>query len=211
MALIKTVTEENTKKDLSFEEAKIIFADTTKAEDERIDALDSMIDAGDIAPVFDVLIQECMQSNDIQWQIFIDLIFSHYHKKPRKKDDFSFLTKMLQGQNVYLRNMVIKYLRENGEYAISYLKELMENADKDTRIFAINIVGDVKFEESVAMLRYFIAQEGDINAMMTAVDYMGEIGTVEDVALLEVVKKEHGGNAYVAFGVDMAIERIKGE
>jgi len=118
---------------------------------------------------------------------------------------------MLQGQNVYLRNMVIKYLRENGEYAVSYLQELMNNPDKDTRIFAINIIGDVKFEESVSMLRYFIAQEGDINAMMTAVDYLGEIGTLEDIDLLEAVKKEHGSNPYVVFGVDMAIQRIKGE
>ena len=46
--------------------------------------------------------------------------------------------------------------------------------------------------------------------MMTAVDYLGEIGTLEDIELLEAVKKEHSENPYVVFGVDVAINRIRG-
>jgi len=60
------------------------------------------------------------------------------------------------------------------------------------------------------MLRYFLAQEDDVNAMMTAVDYMGEIGSMEDIPLLETLKVGHKDDPYVVFGVDMAINRIKG-
>ena len=86
----------------------------------------------------------------------------------------------------------------------------MNNEDKDIRIFAINILGDVSYDDSIEILRYFLLKERDINAMMTAVDYLGEIGSKEDIALLEAIKVEHKDEPYVEFAIDTAISRIKG-
>ena len=40
------------------------------------------------------------------------------------------------------------------------------------------------------MLRHFIVKENDINALMSAVDYLGEIGDDRDIELLEAIKKK---------------------
>ena len=77
------------------------------------------------------------------------------------------------------------------------------------RIFAINILGDVNYEDSLDLLRYIIMKEKDINVLMTAVDYLGEIGEERDIALLEALKEEFKDEEYVAFGINLAIERIR--
>jgi len=82
--------------------------------------------------------------------------------------------------------------------------------DRDLRIFAINVLGDVDFSESRDMLVELLETEEDVNVAMTAVDYMGEIGEVEDVALLESLKKRFDGEVYVEFAVDGAVSMIKG-
>lgn len=193
----------------SIEEAVEFFLDTSKEQDDRIKALEYMMKNESIIYVLDKLL-EITDNNEISTHIFIDHVFTFFEHKPKSDDEFDRMTKMLQSQNVYLRNMVIKYLQEYGSDAQKFIKKLMDDNDKDLRIFAINILGDVNFEESVDMLRYFIAMESDINAMMTAIDYLGEIGSENDIELLESVKKENSDDPYVVFGVDTAIERIKG-
>jgi HEAT repeat protein len=85
----------------------------------------------------------------------------------------------------------------------------MDNSDRDIRIFAINILGDIKCEASIELLRSFIATENDINALMTAVDYLGEIGDERDTSLLKTIKQAHEDEPYVVFGVDLALSRLK--
>jgi HEAT repeat protein len=148
--------------------------------------------------------------NIVKDHIYIDLAFSRFSYKEKTDDDFEQFFEMLKSDNVFLRNATIKYLQGDDEQAIVFIEKLLKNPDKDIRIFAINILGDVKYDKSVDMLRFFIAAEEDINAMMTAVDYLGEIGTIEDIALLESVKITHKDDPFVVFGVDMACERIKG-
>jgi len=193
----------------SFKEAVAIFENDNSKQDDRMNALRYMIEKKDIIKILNELIRVCSKNN-IENHILIDLVFTYFQHKKKGDEEFSKMLKMLQSENVYLRNMVIKYLQDYGSDAKIFIKKLMDNKDKDIRIFAINILGDVNYEESVDMLRYFIAQEGDINAIMTAVDYLGEIGSENDVKLLEAVKQEHKDNPYVVFGTDVAINRIKG-
>ena len=185
------------------------FENLDNAKDDRLDALKYMVEKEDVTIVLNDLIRIC-NKNDINDHIFIDYVFTHFKHRPKGNEEFDKMLKMLQSENVYLRNMVIKYLQDYGSEAKVFIKSLMDSKDKDIRIFAINILGDVKYEDSVDMLRYFIAQEGDINAIMTAVDYLGEIGSENDIQLLEALKKEHKDNPYVVFGVDVAINRIRG-
>ena len=60
------------------------------------------------------------------------------------------------------------------------------------------------------MLIELLETEDDINVAMTAVDYMGEIGEVEDIPLLESLKERFTGDFYAEFAVDGAIKMIKG-
>jgi HEAT repeat protein len=212
MALVKKTVKNDLLNEsfINVTDAQNSFMDLTLSEEKRVSALEFLMEKISRVEVLNILLELTADENSIEQHIYIELVFSNFKNNQNNEDDFGIMLKMLQSKNVYLRNMVIKYLQENGSDARVFIKKLMQNIDKDLRIFSINILGDVRFEESVEMLRYFIAQEDDINAMMTAVDYLGEIGTLEDIELLEAVKKEHSENPYVVFGVDVAINRIRG-
>ena len=209
MALKKS---ENVKNDVrvfnEFDEAKAVFVDKSKSTDERLQALDYIIRHKEIYFVLRML-SELFAKNDLNDHPLIDFAFAGFDIKPKREEDFDEMFKMIKSDNAYLRNKAIQFLQDYGVEAKPFFEKLMNSEDRDVRIFAINILGDVSFEDSVDMLRYFILKEKDINAMMTAVDYLGEIGSEEDIPLLEAIKKDYENEPYVTFGIDMAIERIK--
>ena len=207
MALIKSNEKGKIRIFNEFLEAKEAFENPSNPVDLRIEALDYIIKHKEIFYVLRIL-SEFFKENNSQDHVFIDYIFANFENKPRRQEDFEMLFKMLKSDNAYLRNAVIMFLRNYGKEAKPFIEELMNSDDKDIRIFAINILGDVRFDESIDMLREFIKKETDINALMTAVDYLGEIGNEDDIALLESIKSRFN-NPYVEFGVNLAIDRIK--
>lgn len=192
----------------TFLEAREVFENKNAESDERIRALGYIIDHNEIHYVLSVM-ASLFELNDTKDHPFIDYAFAGFSVKPKREEDFHKLFEMLQSDNAYLRNATIGFLQTYGTEAKPYIEELMQSNDRDLRIFAINILGDVKYEDSVKMLRYFLAKESDINVLMSAVDYLGEIGETQDIALLRAVEKEHPDDPYVAFGVSVAINRIK--
>ena len=117
---------------------------------------------------------------------------------------------LLKLDNAYIRNLGISILRDFGDSIKYYIVKFLIGDDRDLRIFAINVLGDVDFPESREMLVELLESEEDINVAMTAVDYMGEIGEEEDIPLLESLKERFAGEVYVEFAVDGAIKLIKG-
>lgn len=117
---------------------------------------------------------------------------------------------LLKLENAYARNLGISMLRDFGDSIKYYIVKFLIGDDRDLRIFAINVLGDVNFSESRDMLIELLQTETDINVAMTAVDYLGEIGEEEDVELLESLKERFNGEFYVEFAVDGAIKMIKG-
>lgn len=190
----------------SFEEAKDVFVDESRDIDERIEALDYMINHKEIWFILKTL-SELFPTNDMKYHPIIDYAFAHFDVKPKRKEDFEEMFKLLKSDNAYLRNAAIEFLKQYGSEAKGFLEELMNSEDRDIRIFAINILGDVRFEDSVDMLRRFILKEKDINALVTAIDYLGEVGEKQDIPLLEALKKEIDDD-YVKFAIDLAIKRI---
>jgi hypothetical protein len=116
---------------------------------------------------------------------------------------------LLKVRNAYIRNLGITTLQSYGNGIKYYLVKFLIGEDRDLRIFAINVLGDVKFSESRDMLVELLESEQDINVAMTAVDYMGEIGEMQDIMLLENVKNRFH-ESYVDFAVDNAIRMIRG-
>ena len=190
-----------------FMEAKEVFENPNNPEEMRIEALDYILRRKEIFYVLKIL-SNLFQTNDDKNHIFIDYAFSNFEYHPKREEDFEMMFKMLKSDNAYLRNSAILFLQQYGVEVKSFIHKLMADNDRDIRIFAINILGDVKFEDSVDMLREFIKNETDINALMTAIDYMGEIGEYEDIELLETIKQKFNDD-YITFGIDLAIDRIK--
>ncbi len=120
------------------------------------------------------------------------------------------IMELLKLNNAYVRNLAISILRDYGEAIKYYIVKFLIGDDRDLRIFAINVLGDVNFAESRDMLLELLEKEDDVNVAMTAVDYLAEIGEEEDIALLESLKERFSSEFYVEFAVDGAIKMIKG-
>ncbi len=120
------------------------------------------------------------------------------------------IMELLKLNNAYVRNLGISILRDYGEAIKYYIVKFLIGDDRDLRIFAINVLGDVNFAESRDMLLELLEKEDDVNVAMTAVDYLAEIGEEEDIALLESLKERFSSEFYVEFAVDSAIKMIKG-
>ena len=215
MALVKgKVTTEDIREFSEFVEAQRVFEDHSEDEDRRLSALDYIIRHKEIKYVLRIL-HQLFANNNIDGHIFIDYAFSMFPSRPKRDEDFEQMFAMLKSDDAYLRNQAIRFLQEYGEEAKEFLRKLLDNDDKDIRIFAINILGDVRYEDSVEMLRYLLMKETaestpNINVIMTAVDYMGEIGNSDDIELLGAIKQQFEDEPYVQFGIDTAIQRIKG-
>lgn len=117
---------------------------------------------------------------------------------------------LLKLDNAYIRNLGISILRDFGDSIKYYIVKFLIGDDRDLRIFAINVLGDVNFAESRDMLVELLQKEDDINVAMTAVDYMSEIGETEDIPLLESLKARFNNEFYVEFAVDGAVKMIRG-
>lgn len=116
---------------------------------------------------------------------------------------------LLKVRNAYIRNLGITTLQSYGDSIKYYIVKFLIGDDRDLRIFAINVLGDVNFAQSRDMLIELLEKEADINVAMTAVDYMAEIGEESDIPLLETVKSRFH-DAYVDFAIDNAIRGIRG-
>ncbi len=132
-------------------------------------------------------------------------------KLPPKEAPIEKIMELLKLKNAYVRNLGISMLQDYGEAIKYYIVKFLIGDDKDLRIFAVNVLGDVNFAESRDMLIELLESEQDINVAMTAVDYMAEIGEPEDIKQLESLKERFADEAYVTFAIDRAIECIKGE
>ena len=197
-----------------FLEAQEVFENSKESESERLHALDYIIRHKEIFYILRIL-HKLFASNEIDGHIFIDYAFASFASRPKRDEDFNEMFIMLQSDDAYLRNQAVTFLQQYGEEAKEFLRTLLDNDDKDIRIFAINILGDVRYEDSVEMLRYLLMKETaeakpNVNVIMTAVDYIGEIGQEQDIELLKAIKQQFDQEPYVQFGIDTAISRIKG-
>lgn len=136
-------------------------------------------------------------------------IASLLSKMDRKSAPIEAVMELLKVKNAYIRNLGITTLQSYGDAIKYYIVKFLIGDDRDLRIFAINVLGDVNFAESREMLVELLENEKDINVAMTAVDYMAEIGELSDIPLLESIKKRFD-DPYVAFAIDNAIRSIKG-
>ncbi len=191
-----------------FLEAKEVFEDKDADEDLRLAALDYIVRHKEISYVLRML-SEIFKENKLNDHVYIDYAFSAFTEKPRREEDFQKMLDMLKSENAYLRNAIIVFLQGYGEEIREFIENLINSEDRDIRIFAANILGDLRFEGSVDLLRYLIMKENDVNVLMSAVDYLGEVGSKEDIAILESIKESYKDEPYVVFGVDTAINKLR--
>lgn len=208
MGFVKLEQKQFSRTFRTFLDAQQVFENPNESDENRVEALDYILNHKEISYVLEMLLKFYNNNENFDY-VLIDYAFANFSTKPKRDDDFHMILKMLESQNAYLRNKAITFLQDSGETAKSFIKDILENGTRDVKIFAVNILGDVKYEESRDMLLSLIKEEKDINVLMTAVDYLGEIGEKEDIPLLEELKGKFPDEPYVEFGINMACEKIR--
>lgn len=117
---------------------------------------------------------------------------------------------LLKVEDAFVRNHAISILQDYGNEIKYYIIKYLIGNNRDLRIFAINVLGDVNFSESREMLLDLLKNEQDVNVAMTAVDYFREIGMPEDIPFLESLKERFKNEPYAIFAISKTIEAIKG-
>jgi len=207
MALVKTheVQEfEELETFSSFEEAKEAFlnASDDAEKDYIVDEIVKFHGGGEF-------LIEYIQKNEVEKNLATK-IASVISSMDPDEAPIEMIMELLKLEDAYIRNLGISMLRDFGGSIKYYIVKFLIGDDRDLRIFAINVLGDVDFAESRDMLVELLENEEDVNVAMTAVDYMAEIGEEEDIPLLESLKERFAGEFYVEFAVDGAIKMIKG-
>jgi hypothetical protein len=155
------------------------------------------------------LLVQLLVENPYVHKDMIDNIASVLTKMSPKRAPIELIMDLLKVKNAYIRNIGITTLQSYGDAIKYYIVKFLIGDDRDLRIFAINVLGDVNFAESREMLIELLEHEKDVNVAMTAVDYLAEIGEIKDIELLESLKKRFD-DPYVNFAIDNAIVHIKG-
>ncbi|MFA6136466.1 MAG: HEAT repeat domain-containing protein [Sulfurimonas sp.] len=207
MALIKTHVEQEVEALPKFSTLKdaINFFESTDSLDEKdyaIEEISKFKGGGEY-------LVECISNEQIDKYISTKIASVLSIMEPSKAP-IDEIMNLLKLDNAYVRNLGISILRDFGNAIKYYIVKFLIGDDRDLRIFAINVLGDVNFSESRDMLVELLETEKDINVAMTAVDYLAEIGEVRDIPLLESLKKRFAGEIYAEFAVDSAIKSIKG-
>ncbi len=119
------------------------------------------------------------------------------------------LVQCMRSEDAALRNEAIETMKLLPDAVAPIMRELLADADSDLRIFAVNILESLKHPDVELWLREVIERDPHINVCATAVDLLGEVGSVAALDSLRQLKARFAGQAYIAFAADLAIKRIQ--
>jgi len=116
----------------------------------------------------------------------------------------------LRSDDAALRNGTIEALQEMRSTVTPYVRDLLDDADSDVRIFAVNILGALCDPETPSLLVDVLRHDSHVNVCAAAVDALAEVGTPDAIDTLEALRTRFDGEPFLAFAIDTAIRRIRG-
>lgn len=118
------------------------------------------------------------------------------------------LLPLLSSEDAAQRNTVIEILQALPDEVAPHMRALLDNADSDVRIFAVNVLEALRHPQVEEWLIGVITSDQHVNVVATALDLIGEVGTEAAVPSLTSVKARFAGEPYVAFAAANALKRI---
>jgi HEAT repeat protein len=118
------------------------------------------------------------------------------------------LVTALRSEEAALRNEVIEALKQWHEAVAPVMRSLLNDADSDLRIFAVNILESLRHPDVETWLREVIESDPHVNVCGTAVDLLGEVGSPAVLDSLQGLKQRFANEPYIQFAAKLAIKRI---
>lgn len=121
------------------------------------------------------------------------------------------LVPLLRSEDVPLRNGAIETLSGMPEATGPCLDALLADADVDVRIFAVNLLADLHHPQVRHWLQRVLEREPEVNVVAAALEVLSEVGEPGHLPALHAARQRFAGNEFIAFAVDLAVERIEAE
>lgn len=118
------------------------------------------------------------------------------------------LVGLLRSEDPALRNAVIETLQSMGAVVLPELERLLDDADSDQRIFAVNVLQSLRHESVPDLALRVALTDPHVNVCAAAVDVLADLGRPEMVARLETVAPRFPDHKFLAFAVRAAAKRI---
>jgi hypothetical protein len=119
------------------------------------------------------------------------------------------LLPQLRSDDAALRNGAIEALAAMPEAVAPRIAALLDDADSDVRIFTVNLLADLRHDDVPRWLVEVLRDDAEVNVVAAAIDALAEVGRPIDVPALRAAGARFPGNDYVAFAVDLAVDRIE--
>ena len=118
------------------------------------------------------------------------------------------LVECLRSECVALRNEAIEAMKQLPDEVASIMRGLLTDASPDVRIFAVNILESLRHPEVESWLIAVIDNDPHLNVCATAVDLLGEVGSLAAREPLLRLKARYADEPYIQFAADVALKRI---
>lgn len=119
------------------------------------------------------------------------------------------LLPLLRSEDASLRNGAIEALAAMPEAVTGRVDVLLHDADPDVRIFAVNLLGELRHTKVPAWLEQVLQRDAAINVVAAAVEVLAEVGSPEHIPALRATHRRFADDAFLGFATDLAIERIE--
>jgi len=115
---------------------------------------------------------------------------------------------LLRSEDAYVRNSALEILQVLDHRSLVVGRRLLHDPDPEIRIFAVNVLGELKSKEAVELLRQVIDEDKDVNVVAQAVEYLGEMGSRHEDR--ETVRKaaERFSDPFLSYAVETALKKM---
>jgi HEAT repeat protein len=118
------------------------------------------------------------------------------------------LVACLRSEDVQLRNAAIEAMKALPDDVAPIMSALLLDADPDVRILALNVLESLRHPQVEEWLIAVIDRDLAVNVCGTAVDLLGEVGSVAAQPALLRLKLRFPEEPYIQFAADLALQRI---
>jgi HEAT repeat protein len=119
------------------------------------------------------------------------------------------LTPLLRSEDAALRNLAIEALQQLPEAVSPHMEAMLRDADPDYRIFAVNVLGNLRHPQAPLWLQTVVERDADFNVCAAAVEVLAEVGGPEAIPALQALSGRFD-EPFMRFCVQAAVRRIQG-
>ncbi|MEY4750576.1 MAG: hypothetical protein RIQ60_2790 [Pseudomonadota bacterium] len=118
------------------------------------------------------------------------------------------LLPLLRNEDDQLRSGAVKALAGMPRAVAPCINTLLRDNDPDVRVFTIHLLGDLRHDQVPRWLLQVLNDEASVSGVTAAVEVLAQLGQPEHIPTLQAVRRRFADDPFLAFAIDVAIQRI---